>query len=100
LRSAARRAKRETRVAIAREVPGLVAFLVFVLRGVKGLEKVLLVDGESLGEVLGRYSAVLVDPSGPPPEGFEGVWGTVVKYWGVLERLSAEVESLLRAPAG
>jgi hypothetical protein len=97
---AARRAKRETRVAIAREVPGLGAFLVFVLRGVKGLEKVLLVDGGSLGEVVERYSAVLVDPGGPPPKGFEKMWGTVVKYWGVLEKLSAEMESLLKASAG
>lgn len=100
MRLAARRAKRETRVAIAREVPGLGVFVVFVLRGVKGLEKVLLVDGESLGDAVRRYSAVLVDPGSPPPKGLEGIWSTVVKYWEVLGKLSVELENLLRSSAG
>lgn len=99
MKLAARRAKRETRVAIAREVPGLGVFIVFVLRGVKGLEKVFVVDGESLGEVAERYSAVLVDPSSPPPRGLEGIWSTVVKYWEVLGKLSVELESLLKTSA-
>lgn len=92
-------AKRESRVALAKKSPWLGLIFVFVLRGVKGLEKAFVVESEEeVLEILKKFSAIYLEVGqvrssvNSLPQPFRS---TVTTYADLLERLSSEIASLI-----
>lgn len=92
--------KREARIALVRRSGSLDLAIVFVLRGVKGLEKAFVVgSGEELERVLKQFSAIAIEVGGEEPEPAlelpAQLRETVAGFRELLERLSSELSLLV-----
>lgn len=98
-RQLTRIAKKESRVALVKKSPQLGLIFVFVLRGVRGLEKAFVVEGEEeVLKILEKFSATYLEVEqlgnsiNSLPHSLRGI---VTTYADLLERLSSEITSLV-----
>lgn len=91
--------KKETRIALIKKSPALNLVLIFILRGVKGLEKMYVLDREEdVYGVLEQFSAVAVEIDQLESSDLLKLSGNlrevVGNYKELIERLSSELTSL------
>ncbi|MCX8184667.1 MAG: hypothetical protein RMI56_01405 [Sulfolobales archaeon] len=92
--------KKESRIALVKKIYKLNLIVVFVLRGVKGLEKAYVIDGEEeLNRILGQFSAVILDVDTLDHEKLLNLpnrFREVITHYGeLLKRLSSELTPLI-----
>lgn len=92
--------KREARVALVKRVRPLGLTLVLILRGVKGLEKVYVLEHEEeVSNIMKQFSAVALEVDRLDQENLsklpEQLREVVASFRDLLERLSSEIASIV-----
>lgn len=99
VKHSAKAVKKESRVALVKRSPQPGLIYIFILRGVKGLEKAFVVGSdEEVVKILKKFSATCLDVeqveasiSTFPQQ----LRGAITAYANLLERLSSEITSLV-----